>query len=309
MNKISIVIQMLDLFLNNKTVDSKLVAEELEVTNRTAQRYLQEFSGNLGVVCNDEKKPYKYSLINKSNTYNPLLNQSELELISALINSSINIFDDDIKVNLNNILSKIFKMNLLKNSYYFNIDSAIKYEVIAEVKETLEDFIKEERYCKFYYKKHKNNFDKILPIKIIFYDGFWYLAGKDEINNNIVKTFALHYIENLEGLNEYSKLSPEEFKEYLDNMQRIYYKEGASNNVKVKIHEEIADYFRHKTYMPNQKIIEDNGKDIIIEFNVSNKYEFLNYIRRWLPNITILKPQRYKKAVIEIANKTLENNK
>jgi predicted DNA-binding transcriptional regulator YafY len=54
MNKLEIALKLLRLLNERRCVDSRIVADELEVSLRTAQRYLLELSG-LPCVSTDEK--------------------------------------------------------------------------------------------------------------------------------------------------------------------------------------------------------------------------------------------------------------
>jgi hypothetical protein len=73
MNKLYVALKLLRLLNERRSIDSGLVAEELSVRLRTAQRYLNELSGMPCVITSDENNR-SYSLSSEYRLNNALFN-------------------------------------------------------------------------------------------------------------------------------------------------------------------------------------------------------------------------------------------
>jgi hypothetical protein len=90
MNKLDVAISLIQLLNDRKQIDTKLIANELNVSMRTAQRYLLDLSKMPCVVFNE--KTHSYSLDSKFNLKDVLVDKNNgngLNNIHNTLNESL----------------------------------------------------------------------------------------------------------------------------------------------------------------------------------------------------------------------------
>jgi len=85
---------------------------------------------------------------------------------------------------------------------------------------------------------------RVHPLKIVFYEGTWYLLSRDDDEKQIIKKFRLDKIRKLENLDENFQLS-DNLKRMLDESVNIWFSEKRDKKVVLRVGREIADYFTH----------------------------------------------------------------
>lgn len=146
------------------------------------------------------------------------------------------------------------------------------------------------------YIKSNSIVSKVEPYKVVSFDGFWYLFAKDAKDEKI-KTYMISFIEEFRGTKEvYEK---KDIEKLLKNVHTAWFEYGNSFEVTVKVGSEIAHFFKLKNHLSSQKLIkEHNDGSIVVSFEVSHDEDVDNLIKSWLPHIEVIKPQRFRKKLI-----------
>ncbi|MCX5681950.1 MAG: WYL domain-containing protein, partial [Candidatus Omnitrophica bacterium] len=140
----------------------------------------------------------------------------------------------------------------------------------------------------------------LCPLKIIFYDGFWYLLAQKEGKDWILK-FRIEKIKSVETQNKHFA-PPDNLETMLSESVNIWFSERKGSKVLLKIDQEVASFFKQRVYFPKQKIKKKN-KDgsLILETQTADAREITPTILHWIPFITVVEPvelrQDIKKAV------------
>lgn len=144
------------------------------------------------------------------------------------------------------------------------------------------------------------------PLKIINFDGFWYLACLN-ISGNF-RTQRLGKFVFCEPTGKFFT-PPKTLDKYLKESINVWTDPKRDKRVVLKISGDVAYYFKEKEYFPLQKIIKEH-KDgsITIETYVSNYNEIIPTIMQWVPNIFIITPSEVKEESYKILNKIIYNN-
>ncbi len=308
MDKLHVAVELIKLLKSRKCINSKTVANELNVSLRTAQRYLSEISYIPGILY-DEKK-HCYCLIEEKKFNEIIFNNEELSLLSAILDYASSILGSNSENTVKFIKKKILHINSNRDISRFITINSIDFDKIAKCNGKLENLIKDEINCKFKYLKNNKEYS-VSPLKILYDKGFWYLAAK---HNDKIKKFSLDYIEEIKELNGeskfYDKKHKKELEELLKNASNIWFEQGEEIFIKAIVNDKISDYFRRKICLPNQKIIsENNNGKLEIEFSVTSKMEFMESVVQWLPNIEIIKPEKYRKLLYDFGKKVMASNK
>lgn len=110
MNKLNVAIKLLQLLNDRKFIDTKIVANELNVSLRTAQRYLLELSTLPCVLFDDKNRSYSLDATNKMN--------------KVLLNGADKKTDSGNGLNMNEIpVGGINKKSSANNALNMNINS------------------------------------------------------------------------------------------------------------------------------------------------------------------------------------------
>ncbi|MCF7875196.1 MAG: transcriptional regulator [Candidatus Omnitrophica bacterium] len=187
-----------------------------------------------------------------------------------------------------------------ESSFYAKMPEGIKFNQGLPFFKELNSAIEDSKTVEFYYfTQEKEKWFRVDPLKIIFFDGFWYLLSRVHGKDWILK-FRLENIRKLKILNKCFEM-PANLKTMLDESVNIWFSEKRDKKIKLKVDKGAARYFRQKIYFPLQKIKKEN-KDgsLLIESIACDYEEVIPIVLRWIPYVVIISP---KAAVEQISDK------
>jgi predicted DNA-binding transcriptional regulator YafY len=125
------------------------------------------------------------------------------------------------------------------------------------------------------------------PYKLVNHKGIWYLAAQD---GDKLKTFSFSKIERLRVLDTTFVWS-QGIDAKLAEADGVWLSEE-SQEVVLKINQEVAGYFKRRKLIANQVIekeLADGG--LLISAKVGHQNQVLPIIRYWLPHIRVISPE------------------
>ena len=144
---------------------------------------------------------------------------------------------------------------------------------------------------------------ELKPLKIMNYDGFWYLLGINAYKQ--VRKFRLDRI--LDAINTDKNFKPtKNIQKMLQESQNIWFGEKRDKKVSFWVPAEFAPYFEKKAYFPLQKILkkQKNGA-VLVETCVSNYREVIPMVLSWLEHITLVEPEDFKTLIKDILGQAI----
>lgn len=274
------LVSILNILNTGQGVASKDIAEEFGVSVRTIQR---DFSERLAMfpIYKDKGKWYfikGYTLEKSLNT--------EDSLVLKILDKFAEGIGEHFYSRTKKLLAKI--TNEQDNPIYAKLH-------IEDVSSNLEEFkqlelaISKQLWIEFEYSSSKASYTvKARPLKIINYDGFWYLMA---VHNEIVKKYYLKGISNINITEKAFKIT-RNINKMLTESTNVWFQENNEPfEVKLEVSQEIARYLIRKPCSPTQKIIKQDENGMIISVTVSHEMEILPVIKRWLPDIKVIEPQ------------------
>lgn len=267
---------------DGESLSVKELAEEFNVSTKTIQRDFNERLVSFPIY--QENKKWKMADGFKLEKTTTIEDAIVLDIIDKLTESIGTGFYSKAK----KLLSKI------KNDDYNPIYTKLNIEDISDkLKEIqlLESAIKDKKIIDTIYdfEKYKKEVS-IKPLKIVNFEGFWYLVGLDSRNDTLKK----YYLKNISSI----KLLDENFAttskidELLKNSISVWFQEDNEPfEVKLNISKVISKFFKRKPISPNQiieSLYEDGSMDIVIR--ITHEMEILPIVKYWLPHIKILEP-------------------
>lgn len=267
----------------------KELAEEFNVSARTIQRDFNERLISFPIY--QENKKWKMQAEFQLQKSRSIEDEVILDIMEKLIESAGNNFS----IKASKLLSKI------KNGDFNPIYTKLNIEDIGDkLKEVqlLESAIKSKMIINCQYEFETQRKDMTLkPLKIVNYEGFWYLVALDS-RNDILKKYYLKNIFDIKITDELFNIDSA-LDKVLENSLSVWFQQDKEPfEVKLHANQKIAKYFERKP-LPTQTITSTN-EDGGIDFNlkITHEMEIIPIIKYWMPHLKVLEPQWIRDLII-----------
>ena len=287
--------QILSKLYKGEELQSKNLVEEFNVSLRTIQRDFKERLINFPIYYEDKLwKMDKDFRIDKYLCIKDVVTLDILENISSNLGTSFH-------TNTSKILSK------LKNRKYSPIFTKLNMEDISSQFDNMiiyeEAILNKNPIQVKYTTDAKEDVIKINPIKIVNFEGLWYLVATDV--NNKLKSY---YIKNITLMKTYKSTFyiPKAVEDILDNAISIWFSDNEPFEVILKIDNHVSKFFKQKPICKTQKIIKEDENYLTISIMATSDWEVIPIIKSWIPFIKVVEPVRINDKVKEEARKFLE---
>ena len=280
----------------NEQPTIEALAQQFGCSTRTIRRDVKELS-----FYNDtsiDKKSGKITTPEGQDLNTSKLLDDEL-LITELAFSAIKGMSKEVQEKINSIRKKVAHPTFF-SPYLVKAELFQEINVDRDLLNKIEDAIQCKNIATVIGQEQHS---KVEPYRVVAFDGIWYLFAKD-LQDQKIKTYLLSQMKNFRASLETYDVTKEQISTILDGMHSAWYEDGNSFTVTIKVHQEIAHFFKLKKHLSTQKIIKENSDgSLIITFQVSTDEDVDNLIKAWLPHIEILRPERLrKKLIIEITS-------
>ncbi|OGW69253.1 MAG: hypothetical protein A2036_03915 [Omnitrophica bacterium GWA2_50_21] len=152
-----------------------------------------------------------------------------------------------------------------------------------------------------------NEVFKLSPVKLINFEGFWYLLAMPEGKSAFWK-FRSEKIKGLELLDENFD-PPRDLKTILDRSVNIWFNADPGEKIVLEIDKDAAHYFKKKIYFPEQRIMKETKDGTLIVESRANFNEVLRTIIHWIPDIRVIKPKELDTKIQGIVTAYLKGSK
>ena len=280
--------QILKIFMEKEKVSSTWLSQYFQTTPRTIQRdllLLKEADFTLSELSRGNYKIDKTLFKNFE-----VFDETELALVIA-IKSLVGQLGEPFQKAADDIFNKLYE-DVTTSPVFIKIDDSVildKRQFNRIVKA-----IREKRQGIFEYEGFSPYEVNIEPYRVCFFDGFWYLVGKDLCDQQF-KRYALDRIKGFKALSNNFRCVPAQVDRMLKESGNIWFSSERNIEVIVAVDKSCAHYFRRRKVYPHQKIKEQRGDgSIVVSFNVGSLDEIKNTLKVWLPHIKILQPEELK---------------
>lgn len=276
----------------NQILSVKELASEFNVSTKTIQR---DFNDRLVHMLPIEKIGHKWKVkdghdIDKNLSFEEDLVLDVLKELASSMGTSFG-----------NRASSLFSK--IQNSHDNPIYSKIEIEDISDKTDLIKELqraIKESLQVDFDYK---DKYRFVEPIKITIFEGFWYLYGKDLLEDKL-KTFYIKDIIKLTISNKKFKKSIESIQK-LENAINVWFEPNSiSFEIRLLATKEVAKYFKRRPLSKSQIIVKENeDKSIELLLTATSEKELIYELKKWQPNLLLLEPKSLAKKMLEINRK------
>jgi len=270
-----------------KSVFTRELSEEFNVSLRTVQRDL-ELLNQVGFPLMVTDKG-QHSFAEDFSLKRVMLSEEDASLLSFLYEISKSLgtnFEDSFK----GILKKVLAHDM-ESSFYIKIPEGVKLDKELPFTKDLELAIEHCCKIKLCYDSHgEEKWYKADPLKIVFFDGFWYLLLRVK-DKNWLRKFRLENIKKVEVLDEQFEIQ-ENLKTMLAESVNVWFSEKRDKKVVLQVGKDVAAFFKKKKYFPLQKIKKEKADgSLTIESKVSDFMEVISTILYWIPHVKVISPQ------------------
>jgi len=162
----------------------------------------------------------------------------------------------------------------------------------------IEKAIKEktELECSYENEREGTFRTNIQPLKIVNYEGYWYLVA---LRDDYVEKYYIKTLSNIKSTTK-TFTTDGKIEELLENSINIWFKSNIEPfEVKIYANEVATKYFKRRA-LPTQ-IIESLSQDGKMEFivRITDEMEIIPIIKYWLPHLRVIEPLWIQEMVDE----------
>lgn len=277
---------------DGEALSVKELAEEFNVSTKTLQRDFNERLSGFHVY--QDKRRWKMQDGFRVEKTKSIEEQLVLDIIEKMTES----IGGKFATTSHKLLSKIKNEEFNPIYTKLNIeDISDRFDDIQIIEKAIKN--KTELACSYKNEREGTFRANIQPLKIVNYEGFWYLVA---LKDNYVKKY---YIKTLSNIKEtiITFRVDENIEELLKNSINIWFKADIEPfEVKIYADKIATKYFKRRA-LPTQTI-ETLSQDGTMEFivTITDEMEIIPIIKYWLPHLRVLEPS----WISEMINEDLE---
>ena len=278
---------------DGEALSVKALAEEFNVSTKTLQRDFNERLSNFPIY--QDKRKWKMQEGFKIEKTKSLEEQLVLDIMEKMAEN----IGGKFATTSNKLLARMKNTNFNPIYTKLNIENiSDRFEDIVLIEKAIEN--KTELLCSYENEREGAFRTNIQPLKIVNYEGFWYLVAlKDErVEKYYLKT--LSHVENT----SVTFSVEENIETLLENSINIWFKSDVEPfEVKLYADEVATKYFKRRA-LPTQ-VVETLNEDGTMEFTVTitDEMEIMPLVKYWLPHLRVLEPL----WIAEMIDEDLEN--
>lgn len=198
------------------------------------------------------------------------------------------------------------KQTIDENHLFTRIDFEDVTDKADEVL-SIETAIGKRHIIEFQYQKEKQRYGvSVKPLKLINFDGFWYLLAED-ISEGVIKKYYLKSIFQIRITTQAFTILPE-LIEKLKNAMNIWF-DANSDTFEVRLYADksIVKHLTRRPIAKSQRIIStDPDGSAELSVMITDYREITSEVLKWIPHLFVLTPDDIKEDIREIIEEYLE---
>lgn len=151
--------------------------------------------------------------------------------------------------------------------------------------------------------EYKGKSYEVKPLKLAYFDGFWYILALDSKDNDCFKKFYFKQMGNLRALSKKFNLN-ESLEKRLQKAHSVWFNFDETFTVRLLISQKISQYFKRWDFKWAMLYPQSDGS-VILELEISHIMEIKPLIYEFIPHIKVLEPtwlnEMLKNELLEFA--------
>lgn len=295
------LIKILNVIQESKSTNTADLAVEFKISRRTAQRDIARLITAGFPIIEDELTKGVYRFFAGYSLKGLSVSDAEVSLLVSLCDVARHM-GGDFSQAYKNIFAKVMNTAEWDSPFLVMMPKVGRTKANEEFLKTAESAISANKRVRIIYQSTEKELKEytLEPLKLIFYEGYWYLASRHPGRDWII-TNRLDRMRELEALEETFK-PPKNLKKILQETHSIWFNEKRDCVVRIKVSADAAPYFEDRSHFPLQKIVKRKRDGaVILEAKLCHYMEAIPTIYRWIPHLTVLSPKgltdRIKKGI------------
>lgn len=285
-------------------VRSNEIAGEFNVSIRTVQRDIELLNQTQFPVVSLEKGVYTFM---EGFSLRKLMLSNEEASLLTFFHEIADSLGKNFSESFRSLVSKVMSKEDDSPFYVKLPETQAHMKSFPFVKE-LEKAVSDSQKVMIKYETEKGVEDfKLCPLKLINFEGFWYLLAMPD-GKRVFWKFRSEKIKGLELLDENFD-PPRSVKAVLDRSVNIWFNEQPGEKIVLGIDKGSAHYFKKKIYFPDQKIIKEKKDGSIVLETHANFNEVIRTIMHWIPDVRVISPKALDQRIRELLNAYLKGGK
>lgn len=275
--------EILERLENGEELSIGELAREWGVDPKTIQRDFDKLKQIYPerVERGEDKKRYRKPLTRRA--------QNDGDMVLEMLESMVKDMGVDFYKKAHPLLERLQRQ--IKSPFYTRLDVediGSKFDIVMR----LEKAIDQKREVAFSYTPYGNKESKeyanVQPIKVIVYEGFWYLLAQ---HGKYTKKFYLKSLHSCEVTDTPFKHNPK-IIDSLENSVNVWFSTNQEPyEVRLWVDKEVVVYFERKPVAKNQKLYKQPDGSAELVLKVTSDEEVYPLLKYWMPNVRVIEPE------------------
>ena len=276
---LNLLLDIIKRFYQGEKLTTKEIANNYEVSVRTAQRYIK-YLQIAGFSIQKDGIFYTFESIVDENQ------EVLFETIETIIKNT------GLEKDIIPLLKKLRMIN--KESVFYSKLDIEKVDISIFIQ--IESAIRNKNKIEVKYKMNNKIIPLIIkPLKISNFEGYWYINALDEKNR--YKNFHIKSIQSIDILNQTFRVKKDLLKN-LDKAINIWF-DPTKEIIQVELFadEFATKYLERLPISSTQKIIKNKDNTSTIYIEITHSFEIIRKLLMWIPNLVVIEPKWLKDEV------------
>jgi len=260
------------------------LAREWNVDPKTIQRdfdKLKQLYPNK-VERGEDKKRYRKPLKRQA--------QNDGDMVLEMLESMVKDMGIDFYKKAHPLLERLQRQ--IKSPFYTRLDVediGSKFDIVMRFEKAIEQKNEVNFSYTPYGDKTPKEYTNVQPIKVIVYEGFWYLLAQ---HGKYTKKFYIKSVHNCEITDTPFKHNAN-ILDRLENSINVWFSASVEPyEVRLWVDKEVVIYFERKPVAKNQKLYKQPDGSAELVLKVTSDEEIYPILKYWMPTIRVIEPQR-----------------
>jgi predicted DNA-binding transcriptional regulator YafY len=275
------------------------LAREWGVDPKTIQRDFdklkQMYPGKL--ERSEDKKKYRKPMTHRA--------QNDGDMVLEILESMVRDIGVDFYKKAHPLLERLQRQ--IKTPFYTRLDVEDiggKFDIVLSLEKAIEKKREVSLSYTPYGDKNPKQYTSVRPIKVIVYEGFWYLLAQ---HNDQTKKFYLKSIQTCELTNAIFKHDPKVL-ERLENSINVWFStDKEPYEVRLWVGPNVVTYFERKPISRNQKLYKQRDGSAELVLKVTDDEEIYPLLKYWIPHLRVIEPIRIQEHYENLMRGYLDN--
>jgi len=274
--------EILERLENGEELSIGELAKEWGVDPKTIQRDFdklkQIYPGR--VERGEDKKKYRKPISRRA--------QNDGDMVLEMLESMVKDMGVDFYKKAHPLLERLQRQ--IKSPFYTRLDVediGSKFDIVMKLEKAID--LKREVTLSYtpYGDKEPKEYTNVQPIKVIVYEGFWYLLAQ---HGKYTKKFYLKAVHSCDLTDTTFKHNPK-IIDSLENSINVWFSTSAEPyEVILWVDPEVVTYFERKPIVKNQKLYKKSDGSAEMVLKITSEEEIYPILKFWMPTLRVIEP-------------------